>query len=935
MRLSRIKLSGFKTFVDSTSLNFPSNLTGIVGPNGCGKSNIIDAIRWVMGESSARNLRGETMDDVIFSGSSSRSEVSHASIELLFDNSMGKSDSKFAQFNEILIRREANRDGSSNYFLNNTRCRRKDIREVFLGTGLGPRSYAIIEQGMISKIIESKPDELRTYLEEAAGISKYKEKRRETELRLKHTRENLSRLNDIMKEINASLTRLQKQANDAEKYKDLKKIEETLRVDIIAKKIINFDSELDEIENSKHSQQIEKDKIDTKLTEVTSEIEKQRLSRDSENDKYNKLQAESFHIAAEIARSEKDIEYTQQIESTNKNVIDDINNDIEKNQKQVDGLKKKRKENSDSINKYEKDKKQIENEIKKCDQDKKDTMFALQNWQSTFNLFLADKLELEKMIELEKSRIESYIENIKNLEKRLIQYNNAGENKESSNIQIDLLDSSEEFQKEIINFKIDLDRTVSDLPKQKVKFLSSTLDKLIDKVKNIVIKIKENNKSITQQIKDINNNIKTYKDKILKSETVLVEYNQKLQTFGKKQNILEKEKIDLKQAHDKSEWKLTEFTSKTNDINVKITTLNTELSSYDENLTRFEAQINVLKHKKMDLLNNTDKPTDLDKAARVKLNEFLNKKKNKDNQLTESKNKIEIIDKDIKDKEGVISLLTVDQNEQIKVINDTNIKITEIKTNKSSLIENSEYDKNKILDSIKKSSDSDVNKDEKELVIIKSKIDKLGAINLAAISELEEHKDRKTYLDKQSEDLFKSVETLESAIKKIDQETKSKFKDTFDSINKNLEYFFPKIFGGGKAYLELTDNDLLNTGVNIMAKPPGKLVKNLNLLSGGEKAGTGIAFVFSIFRINPAPFCLLDEVDAPLDEANNERFCNIVKEMSQTVQFIFITHNKSTMKIADILSGVTMREAGVSKLVSVNVDDALQMTKDSNQSTSS
>ena len=282
---------------------------------------------------------------------------------------------------------------------------------------------------MISKIIESKPDELRTYLEEAAGISKYKEKRRETELRLKHTRENLSRLNDIMKEINASLTRLQKQANDAEKYKDLKKIEETLRVDIIAKKIINFDSELDEIENSKHSQQIEKDKIDTKLTEVTSEIEKQRLSRDSENDKYNKLQAESFHIAAEIARSEKDIEYTQQIESTNKNVIDDINNDIEKNQKQVDGLKKKRKENSDSINKYEKDKKQIENEIKKCDQDKKDTMFALQNWQSTFNLFLSDKLELEKMIELEKSRIESYIENIKNLEKRLIQYNNAGENK--------------------------------------------------------------------------------------------------------------------------------------------------------------------------------------------------------------------------------------------------------------------------------------------------------------------------------------------------------------------------------------------------------------------------------------------------------------------------------------------------------------------------
>ena len=229
------------------------------------------------------------------------------------------------------------------------------------------------------------------------------------------------------------------------------------------------------------------------------------------------------------------------------------------------------------------------------------------------------------------------------------------------------------------------------------------------------------------------------------------------------------------------------------------------------------------------------------------------------------------------------------------------------------------------MQAIKDNDTASLKSDELELEKIKSKILKLGAINLAAIDELKEHEERKIYLDKQYEDLTKSVNTLESAIKKIDIETKSKFKETFDSINTNLSYFFPKIFGGGKAYLELTDNDLLNTGVNIMAKPPGKLVKNINLLSGGEKAGTGIAFVFSIFRINPAPFCLLDEVDAPLDEANNERFCNVVKEMSETVQFIFITHNKSTMKIADVLSGVTMREAGVSKLVSVNVESALEM----------
>ena len=335
MRLSRIKLSGFKTFVDSTSLNFPSNLTGIVGPNGCGKSNIIDAIRWVMGESSARNLRGDTMDDVIFSGSSSRSEVSHASIELLFDNSLNKLDSKYAKFNEILIRREANRDGSSSYYLNNTRCRRKDIREVFLGTGLGPRSYAIIEQGMISKIIDSKPEELRTYLEEAAGISKYKEKRRETELRLKHTSENLSRLKDIMREITSSLTKLQKQANDAELYKQLKKDEESIKIKIIGKKIIGFDVSLDSIKKYESDLLLQSDKYNSEMTGFNTEIDNLKLKREDEQTIYNRIQSESFQVAAEIARAEKDIEYTEQIETSKKDNIEDINSDIEMKQRNI------------------------------------------------------------------------------------------------------------------------------------------------------------------------------------------------------------------------------------------------------------------------------------------------------------------------------------------------------------------------------------------------------------------------------------------------------------------------------------------------------------------------------------------------------------------------------------------------------------------------
>jgi len=925
MRLSRIKLSGFKTFVDSTSLNFPSNLTGIVGPNGCGKSNIIDAIRWVMGESSARNLRGETMDDVIFSGSSSRSEVSHASIELLFDNSNNKLDSKFAKFSEILIRREANRDGTSSYFLNNTRCRRKDIREVFLGTGLGPRSYAIIEQGMISKIIDSKPDELRTYLEEAAGISKYKEKRRETELRLKHTSENLKRLNDIMREINSSLTKLQKQANDAELYKDLKNTEEALRIKILAKKIINLDKKLEDTQKNSTDNILQKEKIQSDITGCLREIEDLRLARDNEQQEYNKIQSESFHIAAEIARAEKDIEYTQQIETSKKDNINDINKEIDKIQKEIDELNEKQATNNQAIVIYENEKNELEEKIKNIDKDIKDSSFSLQNWQSNYNSFLADKLELQNKIELEKSKIEAFVDNINNLEKRLKKFNESDSDKDN-NIQIELLEQSESYQNALMKFKVDFDRNLNNLPKDIISPLNFKINKLIDEFKKIIIKIKENNKSISQQIKDIKNNIKLYKDKINSCETTLVKYTKDLDEFEQHKTQLEKHKLDLKQTYDKLNWQFNESSEDINANNVRITTLKTEILSFTHNLSRAKADIDVLTQKKQDIISDSSQPEESNIQSR--LNKFINLKKEKDSELRILQDKISNIDVSTKNKEDELNSFSNDKNTIEQAINDTNITLTEIKTNKSSLLENSEYGNEKIIDTIKNIDDEPLQVSENTLVDVKNKIDKLGAINLAAIDELKENTERKNYLDKQYDDLTNSVSTLENAIKKIDNETKSKFKDTFDSINKNLSYFFPKIFGGGKSYLELTDNDLLNTGVNIMAKPPGKLVKNLNLLSGGEKAGTGIAFVFSIFKINPAPFCLLDEVDAPLDEANNERFCNVVKEMSESVQFIFITHNKSTMQIADVLSGVTMREAGVSKLVSVNVDDALEMTSD-------
>ena len=432
---------------------------------------------------------------------------------------------------------------------------------------------------------------------------------------------------------------------------------------------------------------------------------------------------------------------------------------------------------------------------------------------------------------------------------------------------------------------------------------------------------------MVDQVNEIERNIKSYQDKVSKSESNLIQYEQKQKDYEIYKNKLEKEKIDLKQSHDKYNWQYNEAAENLNVNNVTSSTLKTQIVSHEETLSKLKANMSVLSIKKQDLLSDVKQPTKVE--GKNKLNALIDKKRDKDNQLAKIQDKISSLDNDIRNIDEQLRELSLNMNELNSDINNNKIEITEIKTNKSSLFDNSDFNKEVILNAIKNIDETPLKDDEDALEETRVKIEKLGAINLAAIDELKENEERKSYLDRQFDDLTKSIDTLEAAIKKIDLETKTKFKETFDSINGNLEYFFPKIFGGGKAFLELTDNDLLNTGVNIMAKPPGKLVKNLNLLSGGEKAGTGIAFVFSIFKINPAPFCLLDEVDAPLDEANNERFCNVVKEMSESVQFIFITHNKSTMQIADVLSGVTMREAGVSKLVSVNVEDALELATQS------
>ena len=930
MRLTKIKLSGFKTFVDSTTLSFPSNLTGIIGPNGCGKSNIIDAIRWVMGESSARNLRGDSMDDVIFSGSSSRAQVSKAFIELYFDNQNNTLDAKFAKFSEIVIKREVSRDGVSNYYLNNTRCRRKDIKEVFLGTGLGPRSYAIIEQGMISRLVEAKPEELRSYLEEAAGISKYKEKRRETELRLKHTKDNLNRLNDVMKEITSQLSKLERQAKAAGDYRELKNNEHDLKLNLICLKWNNYNKLIEVLDMEISKSNIEYEKQKSLITNKDKLIEETRLKRSAEQDLFNSTQADFYHIGSEIARCEKDIEHSQESESSRLKSIDELI-------KNIDTLKKNNQTENErilaidqSIIDNNKNLSEVTEELVKFNKVKINASNALQNWQSKYNSFISTQLETKNKQEIEKTKISASKKSIELLIKRLriLESYTIPEDKSSHDKNI-IMTSADEIQQKISSILVDIQR--SDSVKNKADKLLLLLPKnikdLSQNFKNLVNKIKLLIRSQEQEIDDIKVKIEDYQKSVNNANKSLESLKKDIIENDKKKIQFEKERIEFKQIIDKAIWDTDESQSKQNDLNVVISSLLSEKSAVEQNISRLEVETTQMDDRRLSLLSNDNSTQKPSSDMQNSLKQLLKSKKNKEAKLTTHRNNLSTYDNQILEYESEKNDITMVISEIRELLEKNKISLSEKTAQRNALKDNAEISNTEIEKALKlHNSSDDIESIENQIIKVQKKIDALGAINLAAIDELNDSQERKHYLDNQYDDLSKSVLTLEGAITKIDQETKSKFKDIFDQINNNLNRFFTKIFGGGKAYLELTDNDLLNTGVSIMAPPPGKLVKNINLLSGGEKAGVGIAFVFSIFKINPAPFCLLDEVDAPLDDANNNRFCNVVKEMSDTVQFIFITHNKSTMELADVLSGVTMREAGVSKLVSVNVNEAVNLT---------
>ena len=819
MRLNAIKLSGFKSFVDPTTVSFPSSMSCIVGPNGCGKSNVIDAVRWVLGESSAKNLRSDSMTDVVFNGSTSRKPVSKASVELFFDNKDGRIGGEFSSYSEISVRRSLELDGQSNYYLNGTSCRKKDITDVFLGTGLGPRSYAIIEQGMISQLVSAKPDEMRGYIEEVAGISRYLERKKETESRIKRTKENLSRLDDLRDEIQRLLYKLQRQAKAAEKYHELRKDEKEAQLLLLGAKWRDVSNVLESKEKAVKVQELKVEEINSQKNTSDSEIIKLRARQIELQTSLDKVQQEFYSYGADISRTEQEL-------SAKKERVSEINETISVNLAQIDTRK---------------------GEIKNLGKNKSSALEELKNIQE----------ELNSLKESDDS--DSNIVEAKKLEGSWLVF---------------------------------------------ITETRSLLSKLKETLLSLSSKL-ENNQPIDDD-KSLMDSLEAKLDKLQKEPDKLTKLTQDFLTSTSKE--AKQERINL-----------IEKTDKFAELQALVASLGSEETHAETKLADLEKDNFSLGTESKELLGPIDeiqKRLDQLLKGRLEVEEKLLKSRKS---IEECNSSIHSFEKEkIEKEQAAITLRELLENlrleRQASKIEQNNIEkqVSDLDGNLSKIKER--LDKNKSAENYAS-----------ELEEIEVKITRLGAINLVAMEEFEQETERKALLDEQHKELTEALETLEKAITKIDKETRTTFKDTFDKLNQSLSKSFPKLFGGGHAELVMLGDDLLNCGIGISARPPGKKNASVSQLSGGEKALTAIATVFAFFELNPAPFCLLDEVDAPLDDLNTMRFIDLVNDMSQRVQFVYITHNKISMEKSKHLMGVTMQEPGVSRMVAVDVDQAVEM----------
>ena len=902
MRLSKIKLSGFKTFVEPTTLSLPSTIVGIVGPNGCGKSNVIDAVRWVLGESSAKYLRGESMSDVIFNGSSLRKPVSTATIELLFDNTDKKVGGEYSKYNEISTKRVITRDGQSRYFLNGTKCRRKDITTLFLGTGLGPRSYAIVQQDTISRLIEAKPDDMRIFLEEAAGVSKYKQKRKETESRIKNTRENLNRLNDIREEIEKQLRRLKTQSNAAKRYKKYKSREKEIHAEVLFTRINGLLFKLKDNQEEVQQHQSAFDQNLTELRKTEADIEEQRVADAEATQNFNNAQKDHFELQSKIARLEQSIEYEKELESQKSFNVQEI-------QKELERINKEHKEDSGQIN-------QISSALSKLEQTIITASSIVNGLEQTLNELegnLQGVSEQNESMTNEINELNTVVETesvkISVLSKQMTQIDD--QKRTIKNLH-EAESIFKQLEKEIESSKIYFDP-------QSFEIITNKLDLLGEKLVSLSLKFQTIEQEITKNEGQINSSKKNLK--LAKG---------KLNELATDKEKLDQQKIGLSNEINTYKQKINSQRPSLQKLELKAESNRSTISALKNAINRLESQKTQIKAKSLEITKGTRKKSDPTAEVKEQLKSLLNHSLESEQTLNTLREQLENIQATLRNYEIDRTNKNAEVNQSREILEKYKLSIRELEVRKEGLDDQLSAN-GYSYESIKESIVETLNETEleQELEKILRSIERLGPINLAASNEYEEEAKRKDNLDSQFDDLNRALDTLNGAIKQIDDESMKRFNETFAKVNIGLKKHFPRLFDGGKAYLELEKDDPLDGGVIVMARPPGKRNSTIHLLSGGEKALTAVALLFSIFELNPAPFCLLDEVDAPLDDTNVARFCEIVKEMSDSVQFVVITHNKTTMELTNQLIGVTMSEPGVSRLVTVDLDEAVALTEES------
>jgi len=1163
MRLKHIKLAGFKSFVDPTTASFPSNLCAVVGPNGCGKSNVIDAVRWVMGESSARNLRGEAMTDVIFNGSGGRKPLGQASVELVFDNSDHTITGEYAGYNEISIKRVVTRDAISTYYLNGTKCRRRDITDIFLGTGLGPRSYSIIEQGMVSRLIESKPEDLRVFVEEAAGISKYKERRRDTESRIKRTRENLERLTDIRDELERNIQHLKRQAAAAEKYGEYKKDERRVKAQLHALRWQQLNAEASGKEQGIRELEVKVEACVADQVSLDTSIEKLRNSYTDATDHFNQVQGRYYSAGGEVTRVEQTIQMTTER-------VHQLEADLRETEISLNESSQHLVSDQQKMENWQEEITGIDPELEKFKslevasaQALQEAEQAMNRWQLHWDEFNQQSLGPRQQAEVQQSRLQHLERVLTRLEERISRLdaesktlgngpedaeimalrqkseeqaqlytaqqqkmsdlvNNLNQSREKNQQLADQLDRDKSALQTLLGRRASLEalqqaamgsaagvkqwleaqrltsqprladqlrvrngwekavemvlgnylqavcvdsldavvnqldgfqqgelllldkHTVASAASSKATPLASYIEKgdvnafiggiyavenLNDALRlrqqlsanesvvtreglwlgaNWLRVCKDSNKESgflarKQELEPLIQKIDALQQQVTEQNTALVAGRESLKAMeaerenlrrqadqenrnlgevrsrlsgleGRVEQILKRREsliIELKDAReqqvnenahqsearslleqaieamekdnlqretllqqrdrfretlDHARQQARHDRDKSHELAMRNQSVRAQLDSMRESIERLKVQTQRLTERRESLkttLQETGNPIDgLKQELEAKLQQRLSVERD----LTEARKQLESIEHDLRALEQKRHVVEQEIHAVRQRLENERLSVQESQVRRKTIREQLQEMKQD-LDEVIASMPEEATEAAwaEELEKIGNRIHRLGPINLAAIDEHQTQSERKIYLDAQNADLTEALETLENAIRKIDRETRTRFKETFDAINNGFQELFPKVFGGGHAYLEMTGNDLLETGIAIMARPPGKRNSTIHLLSGGEKAMTAIALVFSIFRLNPAPFCMLDEVDAPLDDANVGRYARLVQEMSEKVQFVCITHNKVTMEAANQLMGVTMHEPGVSRLVTVDINEAAEL----------